>query len=681
MKINSSTLFCNCLAVFQGGGCKAIAYVGAYDIARKKGIGFSHVAGTSAGAIFAALIAAGASPEQLTDLVYSDEIKNIPAPCKPARWWHYALLLLLCSFLSWLAFKSCLTCGLLTTLGSLIALLLLRPLRSLWALLRVYGIYNSGNIETTVDKWLHDILEFPPDKPVTFSDLPTPLSVFSCNLTNKKAHKWSRDDTPHMLVAKAVAASCSIPAYFTPTLVDGIYHVDGGMLINRPDIIHHDFPNYFQALSFKLDTPDKNIHGIKSYFSALVNTIIDGADALMHSSRMSEPSTFGHDGVNDIDIQVSDVSSIDFKSLTRTEIDKLLSSGRKAMTTFLNRTDKDLAQANPAKFTVSSNPTIYEEDYAMNQVAFWSYEPFKEIKVSDNNLDWVWPLFPTLLSWVRNNAKISVYYSDEPAPEDKDVVKHQAKKRLLIALGITPVLTPREELIKGYFFIGDKNKCVLFERHQSAPKPFIAKIYNSEIDSIFISGILNAITQPHPSPSTPHSGITLRSVDPSTFTSLLSQVDAYNTGSSPTVYYAELPVSDLMFVKKEVRSLKYKELRIITDLYEQSGIKPFSPAAIVLPDGRESLMTPIVVEKHNNHHIVIKGNARCFKLYKDYGIQVAVPVFIVESSAAMDNRQLYPIQKLHLSEKKNRGLAWLRPIRSIDQAIRPDSTYLIPPKQ
>lgn len=680
MNINSSTLFCNCLGVFQGGGCKAIAYVGAYDIARQKGIGFSHVAGTSAGAIFAALIAAGATPQQLTEIVHGNEIKNIPSPCKPAKWWHYALLMLLCAPLSWLVFRSSLTWGIVVTIAALVLLLLLKPLRMLWGLILDYGVNKSANIEATVDKWLHDTLEFPPDKPVRFSDLPTPLSVFSCNLTKKQVHKWSRDDTPDMLVAKAVAASCSIPAYFTPTVIDNMYHVDGCMLINRPDIIHHDFPNYFQALSFKLNSPDKEIKGIKSYLAALINTVIDGADALMHSSRMSEQSTFGHDGVNDIDILVSGVEATDFKSLTEADINKLLEAGRNAMTAFLERTDSDLAQDNPAKFTVSSNPTIYEEDYAMNQVAFWSYEPFKEIIVSDYSLDWVWPLFPTLLSWVRNNAKISVYYSDEPSPGEKDAIKHNAKMRLLDAFGISPVLTPREALIKGYFFIGDKNKCVLFERNQSSPTPFIAKIYNSEIDSLFISGILNAITQPHPSPS-PMSGITLHSVDPSTFTSLLSQVDAYNTGPAPSVTYAEVPVSDLWFVKREVRSLKYKELRIITDLYLQSGIKPFSPAAIVLPDGHESLMTPIVVEKHNGRLIVIKGNARCFKLYKDYGSSASVPVFIVESSVAMDNRPFYPIQKLHLSEKKNRGLARLKPIRSIDQAVRPDSTYLTPDNQ
>ena len=61
--------FDNCKAVFQGGGCKAIAYIGAYEYAYSRGVFFTELAGTSAGAIIAAFIAAGATPDQLIDLV------------------------------------------------------------------------------------------------------------------------------------------------------------------------------------------------------------------------------------------------------------------------------------------------------------------------------------------------------------------------------------------------------------------------------------------------------------------------------------------------------------------------------------------------------------------------------------------------------------------------------------
>lgn len=58
-----SKYFNSCKGVFQGGGCKAIAYIGAYKRAYERGVFFSDLAGTSAGAIIATLIAAGAKPK------------------------------------------------------------------------------------------------------------------------------------------------------------------------------------------------------------------------------------------------------------------------------------------------------------------------------------------------------------------------------------------------------------------------------------------------------------------------------------------------------------------------------------------------------------------------------------------------------------------------------------------
>ena len=69
-------IFDNCLAVFQGGGCKAIAYIGAYRAAVDRGVQFTELAGTSAGAIIAALIAAGATPEDLESFIKTINVKQ-----------------------------------------------------------------------------------------------------------------------------------------------------------------------------------------------------------------------------------------------------------------------------------------------------------------------------------------------------------------------------------------------------------------------------------------------------------------------------------------------------------------------------------------------------------------------------------------------------------------------------
>src|SRR5262245_50018374 len=63
--------------VFKGGGAKGVAYAGALEEFSERGLWFRSVTGASAGAITAALVAAGLSP---------DDIKRaVPAALEAAR--------------------------------------------------------------------------------------------------------------------------------------------------------------------------------------------------------------------------------------------------------------------------------------------------------------------------------------------------------------------------------------------------------------------------------------------------------------------------------------------------------------------------------------------------------------------------------------------------------------------
>jgi len=62
--------------VFEGGGVKCIAYAGALLAMRERKCWFSAVAGSSAGAITAALIAAGLEPEEIATET-EDAIKTV----------------------------------------------------------------------------------------------------------------------------------------------------------------------------------------------------------------------------------------------------------------------------------------------------------------------------------------------------------------------------------------------------------------------------------------------------------------------------------------------------------------------------------------------------------------------------------------------------------------------------
>lgn len=60
-----------CDAVFEGGGVKGIGLVGAVSVTEEMGYDFCTVAGTSAGAIVAALVAAGYRASELRDIMRS----------------------------------------------------------------------------------------------------------------------------------------------------------------------------------------------------------------------------------------------------------------------------------------------------------------------------------------------------------------------------------------------------------------------------------------------------------------------------------------------------------------------------------------------------------------------------------------------------------------------------------
>ncbi|WP_027670042.1 patatin-like phospholipase family protein [Rheinheimera baltica] len=69
-------------AVFEGGGCLGGAYVGALRCLRDKGYWFQRVAGSSAGAIIASLIAVGYTPEEFEWLM-RDDVTSRPAALPP----------------------------------------------------------------------------------------------------------------------------------------------------------------------------------------------------------------------------------------------------------------------------------------------------------------------------------------------------------------------------------------------------------------------------------------------------------------------------------------------------------------------------------------------------------------------------------------------------------------------
>lgn len=253
--------------VFEGGGVKGIAYAGALRIVEKKGIldKIERVAGTSAGAITAALISVGYSPQEIEKAL--DE-------------------------LDFSSFKDDSTL-----------------LVNLFSLLKRYGWYK-GN---TFEKWLKDMISKKVSPNITFSQLNElkkkdpkirDLYVVGTDLNNKRSVIFSKETSPNMPIFEAVRISMSIPLFFKSISYDDSIYVDGGVYYNYP-INLFDKSKYLsdakknnkevynkETLGFRVDSSEEikirkkkqltnsRINSLKEYIQALIGGLTDMANKI-----------------------------------------------------------------------------------------------------------------------------------------------------------------------------------------------------------------------------------------------------------------------------------------------------------------------------------------------------------------------------------------------------------------
>jgi len=235
--------------VFEGGGAKGTAYAGVLSTLRKMDIWFKRVSGTSAGAITAALIAAG----------YQAECDNEAELAKrPDYINHLDCIKGIVYNTNFNDFKD-------------------KPTWAFINLLKKSGFYKGDAFLEWIDKRLEQKLGIAHP---TFSDLPIDLSVVASDITNQRFLILNKHTTPNLNVALAVRMSMSIPFFFRVVQWrgEGIYRegksmrvVDGGLLSNYPIWLYNsdnDFmPNNTEeknrpTVGFLLvEKPDEEIDG------------------------------------------------------------------------------------------------------------------------------------------------------------------------------------------------------------------------------------------------------------------------------------------------------------------------------------------------------------------------------------------------------------------------------------
>ncbi|HJV47600.1 MAG TPA: patatin-like phospholipase family protein [Bacillota bacterium] len=283
-------------AVFEGGGVRGIAFLGAIEEMESAGYSWGNLAGTSAGSIIAALLAVGYSSRELMELFLSfpfQEIEKKTGICKI-------------------------------------------PLVGPWLSLQFNnGIYSSDIIETWLDKHLQE-------KGIqTFSDLgENKLKVIITDLSNNRVSILPDDLSFYHIepgafsIARAVRMSCSIPFILRPLTLSGNVIVDGGVLSNYPIWIfdNQDHPPMWPTIGFRLSghsfmPQPKEILGPIDLSISLVRTMVDG-----HDNRYID----SHSAARTVFIKGIKVGSTDFDLPMETKL-QLVQLGRIAVKEFISK--------------------------------------------------------------------------------------------------------------------------------------------------------------------------------------------------------------------------------------------------------------------------------------------------------------------------------------------------------
>ncbi|WP_027417590.1 patatin-like phospholipase family protein [Aneurinibacillus terranovensis] len=286
-------------AVFEGGGVKGIAFVGAISEFEKQGFSWNRVAGTSAGAIIASLLAAGYTAEELAVLMKD---------------FHYVAL------------KKKLGVAHVPLLGP-------------WLYLWMHKGLNNGDY---LFHWMKKQLR---QKGIeTFADMREgKLKITASDITNGRLLVLPDDAekigyTPRCLsIALAVRMSASLPFYLQPVILKQnrklIYIVDGGILSNFPLwIFGENHVSSYPTIGFRLSAGYQMesvnyIHNFPAYVHAMLKTML-----MAHDQRYVEKQN----AARTVFIPTDGITSSKF-DLSLTDRGRLYTSGEQAAKHFLTR--------------------------------------------------------------------------------------------------------------------------------------------------------------------------------------------------------------------------------------------------------------------------------------------------------------------------------------------------------
>jgi NTE family protein len=334
--------------IFEGGGVKGIAYLGALKVLEEKNIlpAITRIGGTSAGAITAVLAGLNFSPEEIKNILWEMDFKKFLDD-------------------SW------------------------NPIHDINRLRTEYGWYKGDFFHAWIDKLIQQKTN---KSGSTFAHIEglkaekgfRSLYFIGTNISTGFSEVFSAEHTPGMCVADAVRISMSIPFFFAAPRDDhrGDVYTDGGVTDNYPiklfdrqkylETTNALEPDYYKKINQESaratnDRPiEKHVHNKESLGFRLdnkteinlfrdqaeppkrkVGDLFDFSMALIETLYGLQDNNHLHsdDWQRTIYIDTLDVGSLDF-SLSETRKQALFDSGKKGAEAYFAWYDNEEPKAN-----------------------------------------------------------------------------------------------------------------------------------------------------------------------------------------------------------------------------------------------------------------------------------------------------------------------------------------------
>lgn len=589
--------FKNCLGVFQGGGCKALAFVGAYREAVDHGVFFSGVAGTSSGAIIAALIAAGAAPDRLEAAVLDTDFNSFkkcpdPVPVPADAGW-----------------------------GRHILSLSIPKHRTVARFMTHLGLFSSAKIQEWLERNLKTLLGINKSGQVRFKDLNIPLHVVATDLRGAKPIVWSTETTPDASVAYAVRCSCTIPIYFQA--VDSVY-VDGGIVSSLPSFVLNgrQFGNFEKLLCFTFapsqdtsevvtdgaisqPTPERS-QRIERYLRNLISAVIDGAVHIQTELQAN---------LHMIEISGLSLGTLDFDKVNNESAKIMFGAGKHAAELFFE------AESTHIRTTGSPRSVLTTEAEALNQIVREEMVCGDEVLVALKSTRYVYNLFPTLLHWRMSDANL--IFLSEPIKAGGQSASHESFRRLVLrALGVQFAEIPSLPL-EAIFFkkqqqLGDM---IVFDEKRAEEQPACFGVrYEKTYDSAAISSMYSELYRYIPaSPPCSRTSVEIQKGSVDELFRRLRTVTQY-ANNRVTLSLEEVDVDKIVFLTKYVKSYKYNQIQRLFDIYEARQIELFESVQVRYSGPTLDVVMPItppVAEEHGGKLYLFEGNSRLTYLIKE----------------------------------------------------------------